>query len=177
MNTDCTEEWRTIPDWPLYEVSSFGRIRRRIGDRHRAKPGYVLKQFPVTAPNKRTTYWCVRLSKGTTDSFRQIMVHRAVASAFIGECPSGRQVNHIDGVKTNNFYRNLEYVTQSQNMIHAGSMGLRSQQKITADQAIEIFKSTDKQAVIAERYGIVFQSVSDIKRRKTWAHATKSLQA
>lgn len=46
-------------------------------------------------------------------------VHSVVASAFLGRCPSGKEVNHKDGIKSNPNVTNLEYVTRSENLIHA----------------------------------------------------------
>lgn len=54
----------------------------------------------------------------------QVRVHRLVALCFIGPCPAGREVNHIDGDKTNNHIDNLEYVTSSENKRHAVDIGL-----------------------------------------------------
>jgi hypothetical protein len=54
----------------------------------------------------------------------QYRVHRLVAHCWIGKCPDGLEVNHIDGVKYNNHYKNLEYVTSKRNKIHAVEMGL-----------------------------------------------------
>ena len=55
---------------------------------------------------------------------KQYSVHRLVALAYcdkdVGKC----DVNHIDGNKLNNNFKNLEWVTKSENMIHAFSTGL-----------------------------------------------------
>ena len=51
-------------------------------------------------------------------------MHRTVAIHFIGY-REGLEVNHIDGNKGNNRVDNLEWVTRSENQIHAIKMGLR----------------------------------------------------
>ena len=50
-------------------------------------------------------------------------IHRLVAEYFIGDV-SDKQINHIDGDKTNNNYRNLEIVTARENQRHAIENGL-----------------------------------------------------
>lgn len=45
--------------------------------------------------------------------------HRLVAKYFIPNEENKRFVNHIDGVKSNNWSNNLEWVTQSENEVHA----------------------------------------------------------
>lgn len=63
--------------------------------------------------------------------YKTIRVHRVVATAF---CPNFNQdeynvVNHIDGVKSNNYYKNLEWCTQLQNTQHALRTGLMQDPK------------------------------------------------
>lgn len=61
----------------------------------------------------------------TDSSPRDRLVHRLVAIAFIDNPNNYRDVNHIDGNKENNRVDNLEWVTASQNAIHAYRLGLR----------------------------------------------------
>lgn len=59
------------------------------------------------------------------NELKHLSVHRLVAKYFL---PSSEKtvVNHLDGVKTNNCYQNLEWVTSKENNIHAWENGLNS---------------------------------------------------
>ena len=62
---------------------------------------------------------------------RKVLWHRAILITFKG--PSDLQVNHIDGDKSNNALTNLEWCSQSENMLHAEQLGLhRGRRKIIA---------------------------------------------
>ena len=51
-------------------------------------------------------------------------VQRVIAEAFLGK-PEGKETNHINGDKQDNRIENLEYLTASENMLHAYKTGLR----------------------------------------------------
>lgn len=58
----------------------------------------------------------------TTDIGRKsYSVHRLVAQKYVYNTEDKPEVNHIDGDKGNNHYKNLEWVTHAENMAHAAS--------------------------------------------------------
>lgn len=74
-------------------------------------------------------------------------IHRLVAESFCNKpCDLHVQVNHIDGDKSNNSYRNLEWVTPKNNIKHAHLGGLmENRRKLTTT-----VKRSDK--VVASSY-------------------------
>ena len=105
------EIWKTIEGYPLYEVSTFGRVRNRNS-----------KKILSPAICKNTGYKKVNLWNKGYDKTHSI--HRLVAEAFIPNPNNKRLVNHIDCDKTNNHISNLEWATDSENMKHAFANGL-----------------------------------------------------
>lgn len=81
-------------------------------------------------------YKSVGLGKGNTKR-----VHRLVLEAFKPKDKDDNRVcNHIDGDKLNNNLNNLEWVTQSENILHAISIGAFKRQKIFKDDLDKIDK-------------------------------------
>jgi hypothetical protein len=96
----------TYVDHHGYRVHDDGRIESK---RH---PGVFLSPETV-----KGGYLRVKLSIGGQQQHH--LVHVLVAAAFIGPRPEGKEVNHKDGIKTNNAVANLEYVTPSENVRHS----------------------------------------------------------
>lgn len=108
------EEWKDILGYEgYYEVSSTGRVRR-------SETCKILKQGN-TRGNRGYLY--VTLSKnGNVKRHRTATI---VALSFIQNPDNKKYVNHINGVKTDNRLKNLEWVTSSENAQHAYNTGLR----------------------------------------------------
>ncbi len=104
------ELWKPVKDFEnFYEISNKGRVRNTRGlvlKTHPQNSGYLQITFIVN--NVRTKF----------------LVHRLVAMQFIENHENKRYVNHIDGNKLNNSVENLEWVTNSENILHARSTGL-----------------------------------------------------
>jgi len=103
--------WKPISGYEgRYSVSDTGSIRNDI-------TGNVLGQWINGG------YMYVKLCKDYEAKTKR--VHRLVAEAFCHRSPEKTDVNHINGDKTDNRAANLEWVTKSENMIHAVESGLQ----------------------------------------------------
>jgi len=164
------EEWREIPAWPEYHVSSLGRVMR-VAPAFGATPFKVLSQR-----SNNSGYMIVSLCRNSKK--KDCTVHRLVASAFISLIPEGMDVCHNDGNKKNNCWQNLRIDTRRGNMsdtVHHGTSirGERcrtnkySKEKILAFRAD--FDSGMKVADAGRKHGIVYSYAYAIAKRVTWA--------
>lgn len=106
------------------------------------------------------------------DKSEQYLVHRIVADTFCsGRTEKRKYVNHIDGDKTNNRSDNLEWVSGSENMIHAVKTGLHPANNpvYTDDQIHRICKLLEEgeksSKQISEIVGVNYTLICDIKFR------------
>lgn len=95
-----------------YEISNYGNVKSLLC-RTSSTP-QILSVKPNAQGYKR-----VELSQPTG----RFLVHRLVAQAFIDNPNRYPQVNHIDNNPSNNHISNLEWCTQSQNLLHAQNQG------------------------------------------------------
>lgn len=117
------EIWKSVVGYEgVYSVSNYGRLRRDNPSKRNEAKGGILEN-----KSTRNRYHMVRLFNspyGMKIPPKEIAVHSLITRAFLGERIKGYQVNHKDGNKKNNVLSNLEYVTRSDNFIHALEMGL-----------------------------------------------------
>lgn len=88
------------------------------------------KEKILKSNNDRKGYLLLNLyNKGIAKTCK---VHRLVATAFIPNPNNKPEVNHKDGNKQNNCVDNLEWVSKSENHLHAFKLGLRDNKGINS---------------------------------------------
>jgi hypothetical protein len=99
------EEWKICIDYPNYEVSNLGNVRRI--ETKRIKKPFVSDQG----------YYKVYISLGSKKK-KNVRVHRLVAKAFIDNPDNKPEINHKNLNKLDNNVANLEWVTSEENLSH-----------------------------------------------------------
>jgi hypothetical protein len=162
------EEWKQVVGWP-YEVSDQGRVRR-------SSPAAGTRTGLMLVPSK-ARYPALRLSRNCER--HTVFVHKLVAEAFLGPRQKSYQVNHINGVRTDNRATNLEYVTPRENTAHGWRMGLmprgvrHGSSKLVPDDVRSIRSRAalgESHRSIAKDYPIWWSHVGAIVRRECWDH-------
>lgn len=126
------EQWRTHPRFTDYEVSDFGRVRRRTAVKG-SRPGRM------KSPTLSTTGYLIVNIEG-----KPRKIHTLVLEAFVGPRPGRQDGCHLDGDRTNNVLPNLRWASRSENMRHARLHGTDSRcerhpmAKLTMAQVQEI---------------------------------------
>lgn len=161
------ENWKPVVGYEgWYDVSDQGRVRRastgRIRRLAKDKDGYnrvVLHKENISCTCK---------------------VHRLVLTAFNGLPLEGQECNHKNGIKTDNYPENLEWLTHRNNMLHSRRVlgrcvgELQGQAKLK-NQDIPVIKrllveGRLTQRKIAEMFGVCQATIKDIKFGRHWAH-------
>lgn len=174
------EKWLPVVGFEgSYEVSSEGRVRR-LARVFRDASGrqYALPARDMKISSRNGWYPKVDLNEGGLRSNR--FVHRLVAEAFLGS-PEGRNVNHINGIKTDCRLSNLEYVTQSENVRHALDAGLTTPQhkrkcaKLTSEAVVDIRRGRSlgkSYKFLGAKHGVSAATARDACLGRTWRHVS-----
>jgi predicted XRE-type DNA-binding protein len=157
------EEFKEIALSPRYLVSNLGRVISLYSGKDllqtKGQSGYL------------TVVIC--------DGFRVTQrVHRLIAEAFVPNPDNKPYVNHIDCIKTNNLYTNLEWTTPAENIEHAyannritnigENANLAKISRETAMSVLILSREGFKNCEIVEALSLTKSIVSKIVRGKTW---------
>lgn len=151
------EIWKDIPEYSSYQISSLGNVRsNKYGDWRLLKPAVDGAGYLVV---------CLRKNNESV----RFRVHRLVAQAFVEG--NGTDVNHINGVKTDNSADNLEWCSRSENVKHATRvLGVGKTRKIAQyNKRGNYIKTWANAYEVQEKLGINHGNINSCinKHRKT----------
>lgn len=140
--------------------------------------GRFLKAFP-------TEKGYYRIVLQTSEGRKTFQVHRLVLETFnpIENCDK-LEVNHINGDKSDNTLKNLEWCSGSFNVRHSLETGLKKPargesvggNKLTEEQVLEICELLKNSNLslqeIGKKFNVSKHCIFDIKRKKSWSWLT-----
>ena len=154
------EKWLPVIGYGgKYLVSSYGNIINADGSKRKNSIHNGYQVIDLHLNGNRKTHRLGRL----------------VALHFVPNQNNKPYVNHKDGNKSNDYYENLEWCTQKENVNHAFDTGLtsfgedREGSKLLNIQVLQIFSSTEPVHELAKQYNISVSLIRCIKNgSKHW---------
>lgn len=156
--------WRDAPGYEgLYAVSEAGDVKNLVSGKvlspYRLPNGYL--QVTLCGHGLRVKWY----------------VHRLVALVFLGVCPAGQEVMHLDGSRDNNARHNLKYGTRKENLSHTklhgtAPVGERHGGAVLTDDMVRTLRSVPKESLAgtARSLGVKYATAWAARSRKNWAH-------
>ena len=133
----------------LYEVNSNGTILRNVKSKKQIK---IVLDFHHSKTGYYFAWLCLK------NKVRRVSIAKVVAECWLGDKPEGYEIDHVDRNSRNNDYRNLRYVTKSEQMKN------RDYSKIAARGIInlETYRKTIMKPVVlvdATGFYIAYESI------------------
>ena len=174
------EIWKDIEEFEgLYQVSNLGRVKsleRYVN--HKRYKKQLIKERIIKPTLSFDKYYYVGLYKN--GNVKNVTIHRLVCLSFLQKTNKKKEVNHKNGIKTDNRVENLEWCTRSHNILHAFKNGLKhgpkgeknGKSKLTEKEVIKIKYSYKELNVaeIAKIYNVTETASYDITSNKSWKH-------
>lgn len=170
-------DFKEIPTDVDFVISKSGVIKRKQVVTIRSN-GRILrkKERVLKVETSQKGYKIVALCRNGIRKTKPI--HRLVAITYLPNPKKLKEVNHKNGIKSDNRVENLEWCTRQQNIKHAYTLGLRnhrgennSNAKLTRDE-VETIREMASNGVcskaISVGYNISMSSVYNIISKRTW---------
>jgi hypothetical protein len=181
-----SEIWKDIKGAEgFYQVSNCGRIKSVAGIAYRDSVfgNFQKKERILKCGKNQKGYIQFSFSRGNRKGIT--MVSRLVAEAFIPNKLNKPQVNHINGIVSDNHATNLEWCTNSENQLHAYRTGLTPSRK---GKGVKIL-STEREELVqlntmygldhtltGIEYGVCSASIGRIIKTKSVMHPLRYKQ-
>jgi hypothetical protein len=152
------EIWKSIPNYPDYEVSNFGNVK--------SYKGKIPKLLKINYYPNGYTFVSLRHNNKN----KNFLIHRLVLSAFNPqENEEELQANHINCVRDDNRLDNLEWVTPQQNrnyreQLHHTPKSQKILVKFLDDREDMIFHTMTE---CANYFGLTRKAINNYLRSKT----------
>lgn len=160
------ERWAAIRDFPLYEVSSLGRVRSLPRVFERPKTRGHLAERPSGC---QVIKWRGRILRGWLRKHKarpvamfvalrrdgqtfEVRIHRLVLEAFVGPCPAGMEGCHNDGNPQNNALDNLRWDTHAANHLDSVRHGTKVNPPVMSGEAHPNSRLTDAEVAIIKSH-------------------------
>ena len=159
-------QWRRIEGYEgVYNISSDGMVMSHA------------KKYPKPLKPTITLHGYLTVTLYINGNNKIYKIHRLVAQAFIPNPNNKPQINHIDGLKNNNHYKNLEWATSSENLKHAFASGLRSHKgenhpmcKLTKADVLLIRSREHTNQQLSTMLGVSPKYITEVRIKRRWKH-------